>query len=109
MPSGYWVSTWRFCLPICCQCSNPWASTSNIKKGEGPVIHNPIRDASQVDRFHELEDLGSMHFVFDAVKLIRRDLPGNIPLLGFAGAPFTLASYAIEGGGGHEIISSPKE
>ena len=68
-------------------------------KGEGPVIHNPLLDPSHIDRFHEVEDVGCLEYVFDAVKLIRRQLPGNIPLLGFAGAPFTLASYAIEGGG----------
>lgn len=67
--------------------------------GEGPVIHNPVRDAAAIDSLRRLEDVSSMQFVFDAVRLIRRDLPANIPLLGFAGAPFTLASYAIEGGG----------
>lgn len=82
----------------------PMGIDLEYQKGEGPVIHNPIRDASQVDRFRELEDLGSLHFVFEAVKLIRRDLPADIPLLGFAGAPFTLASYAIEGGGSRNYL-----
>ncbi len=68
-------------------------------EGEGPVIHNPIRSASEVDRVKALDDVSSLSFVFDAVRLIRRDLPADIPLLGFAGCPFTLASYAIEGGG----------
>ena len=75
-------------------------------KGEGPVIHNPIRTASEVDRFRELEDVGSMSFVFDAVKLIRRDLPADIPLLGFAGSPFTLASYVIEGGSSKNYLAT---
>ncbi|MBC7820086.1 MAG: uroporphyrinogen decarboxylase, partial [Planctomycetaceae bacterium] len=66
--------------------------------GEGPVIHNPVRDAAGIDSLRRLEDVDSLKFVFDAVRLIRRDLPADIPLLGFAGAPFTLASYAIEGG-----------
>jgi uroporphyrinogen decarboxylase len=73
-------------------------------KGEGPVIHNPIRTGAEVDRIRELEDVGSLHFVFEAVQRIRRDLPADIPLLGFAGAPFTLASYAIEGGGSKNYI-----
>jgi uroporphyrinogen decarboxylase len=68
-------------------------------RGEGPVIHNPLRDSADVDRVKELNDVSDLHYVFDAVKLIRRDLPANIPLLGFAGAPFTLASYVIEGSG----------
>lgn len=75
-------------------------------KGEGPVIHNPIQSATEIDRLRELEDVGSLEFVFAAVKQIRRDLPANIPLLGFAGAPFTLASYAIEGGGSKNYIST---
>lgn len=68
-------------------------------QGEGPVIHNPVRDAAGIDGLRRLDDVSSLGYVFDAVRLIRRDLPANIPLLGFAGAPFTLASYAIEGGG----------
>lgn len=75
-------------------------------KGEGPVIHNRICSPADVDRFRELEDLGTLDFVFEAVRLIRRDLPPNIPLLGFAGAPFTLASYVIEGGGSKNYVST---
>ncbi len=67
-------------------------------KGEGPVIHNPIQDSSQVDRLTDIADMDCLDFVFQAVKLIRGELPADIPLLGFAGCPFTLASYAIEGG-----------
>jgi len=73
-------------------------------KGEGPIIHNPIRTASDVDRLREVENIEELGFVFEAVRLIRRDLPGDIPLLGFAGAPFTLASYVIEGGGSRHFI-----
>lgn len=73
-------------------------------KGEGPVIHNPIQSAAEVDRLRELEDVNSMDFVFEAVRQIRRALPADIPLLGFAGAPFTLASYAIEGGGSKNYV-----
>lgn len=70
----------------------------------GPVIGNPIREASDVDRIREVEDISSMHFVFETAKLVRKDLPADIPLLGFAGAPFTLASYAIEGGGSKNYV-----
>ena len=75
-------------------------------KGEGPVIHNPIHSPADVDRIRELEDVASLHFVFEAVRRIRRDLPADIPLLGFAGAPFTLASYAIEGGGSKNYVKT---
>lgn len=73
-------------------------------QGEGPVIHNPLRSPSDVERFRELKNVDDLGFVFDAVRLIRRDLPADIPLLGFAGAPFTLASYAIEGGGSRNYV-----
>src|SRR3712207_9438349 len=61
--------------------------------------HNPLRTARDADRVREVEDVNELDYVFRAVRLIRRDLPRDVPLLGFAGAPFTLASYAIEGGG----------
>lgn len=77
-------------------------------KGEGPVIHNPIQSAGDVDRLKRLEDLSSLEFVFDTVKLVRNDLPSDIPLLGFAGAPFTLASYAIEGGGSRNYLNTKR-
>jgi uroporphyrinogen decarboxylase len=68
-------------------------------KGEGPVIHNPVTQASDVDRVRRFEDPASLRYVFDAVASIRRALRPTLPLIGFAGAPFTLACYAIEGGG----------
>jgi len=73
-------------------------------QGEGPVIHNPLKSAADVDRVRTLEDLDSLHFVFDTVRQCRRELPADIPLLGFAGAPFTLASYVIEGSGSKNYV-----
>jgi uroporphyrinogen decarboxylase len=72
--------------------------------GEGPVIHNPVRESSEIDRVVELETAESLHFVIEAVRQTRRDLPANIPLIGFSGAPFTLASYVIEGGGSRSYL-----
>jgi uroporphyrinogen decarboxylase len=68
-------------------------------KGEGPVIHNPVRAAADVDRVQPMHDVASLDFVMQAVRSIRAALPPAMPLIGFAGAPFTLACYAIEGGG----------
>ena len=70
-----------------------------FSKGEGPVIHNPIHTAADVDRVKPLVDVSALDYVMTAVRLIRAALPPTIPLIGFAGAPFTLACYAIEGGG----------
>jgi uroporphyrinogen decarboxylase len=69
-----------------------------------PVIGNPVRSPGDVSRVREVEDLGALDFVFETVRRVRCDLPADIPLLGFAGAPFTLASYAIEGGGSRNYV-----
>ena len=76
----------------------PMGFDLEFAKGEGPVIHNPIRETSDVDRVIELESVESLHFVMETVAQTRNDLPDDMPLIGFAGAPFTLASYTIEGG-----------
>jgi len=86
----------------------PMGLDLEYQKGEGPVIHNPIQSADQVDRLKRLENVDSLHFVFDTVKLVREALPADIPLLGFAGAPFTLASYAIEGGGSRNYLHTKR-
>jgi uroporphyrinogen decarboxylase len=67
-------------------------------KGEGPIIHNPVRGASDLDRVRPLDQIEPLAFVIEAVKTIRSALAPATPLIGFAGAPFTLACYAIEGG-----------
>ena len=82
----------------------PMGMDLEFAKGEGPQIHNPVREPADVDRVLELESADALHFVMEAVRQTRADLPGNIPLIGFAGAPFTLASYAIEGGGSREFL-----
>ena len=73
-------------------------------RGEGPVIHNPLRAAKDVDRLIALDSMEPVDYVFQAIRLIRAALPADIPLIGFAGAPFTLASYAIEGGGSKNYV-----
>jgi uroporphyrinogen decarboxylase len=66
--------------------------------GEGPQIARPIRDAAAVERLPAADPVESLAYVLEAVRLVARALPAQVPLIGFAGAPFTLASYAIEGG-----------
>ncbi len=74
--------------------------------GDGPVIHNPIREPHDVDRIRGLDDPTQIAYVFDTVRETRRDLPESVPLIGFGGAPFTLASYAIEGGGSRQYLGT---
>ena len=64
--------------------------------GQGPVIRNPIRSGRAVDQLEE-EGPESQHFVYEAIRMALPALPPHIPLIGFSGAPFTLAAYAIEG------------
>jgi uroporphyrinogen decarboxylase len=67
-----------------------------IKPGVGPVIGDPVRDQRDVQRLRPLQP-GDVHYVTEAVTMLTREL-GAMPLIGFAGAPFTLASYLVEGG-----------
>ncbi|WP_068261295.1 uroporphyrinogen decarboxylase [Rubripirellula obstinata] len=76
--------------------------------GDGPVIHNPVREGADLSRVADLEDPSSLDFVYETVRQTRADLPENIPLIGFAGSPFTLASYAIEGGGSRQYTHTKK-
>ena len=82
----------------------PMGMDLEFAQGEGPVIHNPVREAADVDRVLELESVDALDFVMETVRQTRRDLPAHIPLIGFAGAPFTLASYAIEGGSSRNYL-----
>jgi uroporphyrinogen decarboxylase len=82
----------------------PMGMELEFAHGEGPLIHNPLRESSDVDRVVELESADALHFVMEAVRQTRADLPDHIPLIGFAGAPFTLASYAIEGGASRSYL-----
>jgi uroporphyrinogen decarboxylase len=66
--------------------------------GEGPHIANPLSRQADVERLPRVDPEADLGYVLEAVRLARAALPTNIPLIGFAGAPFTLASYAIEGG-----------
>jgi uroporphyrinogen decarboxylase len=74
-------------------------------KGEGPTIYNPIRTADDVERLRVLPPEETLGFTLEAIRLVRRELDARaVPLIGFSGAPFTLASYAIEGGGSRNRI-----
>ena len=67
-------------------------------RGEGPAIENPIQGEPDIDRLRSFEPREALAHVLEAIRMIKQELAGRVPLIGFAGAPFTLASYAIEGG-----------
>lgn len=82
----------------------PMGFDLEFAQGEGPLIHNPVREPGDVDRVVELESVESLSFVMETVKLTRAGISPKIPVIGFAGAPFTLASYAIEGGSSRNFL-----
>jgi uroporphyrinogen decarboxylase len=69
-----------------------------ISPDRGPVVDEPFRSATDLDRLRPLEPSTDVPYVADTIRLVRRDLPASVALIGFAGAPFTLASYLVEGG-----------
>jgi uroporphyrinogen decarboxylase len=75
---------------------DPMGASFEFAKGEGPVIHEPIASLAQIDRLRIIEPEASLDYVLSAIRLIKREV--KVPLIGFAGAPFTLASYLVEGG-----------
>ena len=76
----------------------PMGLPFDFVKGEGPQIERPIESPEDIDKLHVFEPREALSHVLDAIRLVQRELKGRVPLIGFAGAPFTLASYAIEGG-----------
>src|SRR5207248_10922309 len=88
--------------------TEPLGLDLEFAKGEGPVIHNPVRAAEDVKRLREVEDVSSLSYVFDAIRLTRRELRPDLPLIGFCGAPFTLASYICEGGGSKNYVNTKR-
>jgi uroporphyrinogen decarboxylase len=73
---------------------------------EGPVIENPIRGAADVEALRMIDPEAELRFTLEAIRLVCRELNGKVPLIGFAGAPFTLASYLVEGSGSRHYIQT---
>jgi uroporphyrinogen decarboxylase len=82
----------------------PMGLELEFAQGEGPVIHNPVREPADVDRVRELDSVAELDFVMQTVRATRAGLDQRIPVIGFAGAPFTLASYVIEGGASRNYL-----
>jgi uroporphyrinogen decarboxylase len=82
----------------------PMGFQLEFTQGDGPVIHNPIRQPKDIDRVTTLEKIDPLQFVPDTVRATRAALPERIPVIGFSGSPFTLASYMIEGGSSRNYV-----
>jgi uroporphyrinogen decarboxylase len=82
----------------------PMGLRFDFVKGEGPSVENPVRTAADVERLTPFEPRASLAHVLETITLLRRELAGRVPLIGFGGAPFTLAAYAIEGGPSRDYL-----
>jgi uroporphyrinogen decarboxylase len=86
----------------------PMGLQFEFAKGEGPVIHNPISTEKDVDAVRVFSPEEDLQFVSRSIQHVVKELDGNTPLIGFAGAPFTLASYIIEGGYSRHFLKTRK-
>jgi uroporphyrinogen decarboxylase len=86
----------------------PMGLALSFEAGEGPVIANPIRTAGDVAALGPVRPEADLGFVLESIGQARTALAGEVPLIGFAGAPFTLASYAIEGGGSRNYVETKR-
>ena len=83
----------------------PWAMGLGLEfvEGEGPRFASPVRSAADIDRLGSPDPEDDLGFVMDAIRAVRPELDGNVPLIGFAGSPWTLATYMIEGAGSRDF------
>jgi uroporphyrinogen decarboxylase len=78
----------------------------SFAKNMGPVIGNPVRTRADIDAIRVINPEEDVPYLLEAIKLVKKELNEKIPLIGFAGAPFTLASYIIEGGGSKNYLNA---
>jgi uroporphyrinogen decarboxylase len=86
----------------------PMGVELSFSSGDGPVIGSPIRRAADVERLRLIEPEEDVPFVLEAIRLVRAELEDKVPLIGFSGAPFTLASYLIEGGASRHFLETKR-
>ncbi|HEX9631579.1 MAG TPA: uroporphyrinogen decarboxylase [Gemmatimonadales bacterium] len=86
----------------------PLGLSLEFTAGEGPVIRNPVRTARDVAALRAVDAETDLGHVLEAVRLVRAELAGRVPLIGFAGAPFTVASYIVEGGASRHFLETKK-
>jgi len=79
-----------------------------FSEGEGPRFRKPVRSRADVVKLHVPDPEQELGYVMDAIRLIRRELNGQVPLIGFAGSPWTLATYMIEGGSSRDFALSKR-
>jgi uroporphyrinogen decarboxylase len=78
-----------------------------FEEGEGPKFERTLQQEADIKKL-EIQDMAKLHYVFDAVSQIRKTLDGRVPLIGFSGSPWTLATYMVEGKGGKDFLTIKK-
>jgi uroporphyrinogen decarboxylase len=84
----------------------PMGAPFSFEKGEGPVVHAPVRSHEDVAKLRVIDPQEGLGYIAQSIKLLKKELP--VPLIGFAGAPFTLASYLVEGGKSRDFQKTKK-
>ena len=75
-----------------------------LNEGVGPRFERPLRSANEVEKLPEVEVETQLNYVMEAIRMTRRELEGKVPLIGFGGSPWTLATYMVEGGGSRDFV-----
>jgi uroporphyrinogen decarboxylase len=76
----------------------PMGAPFAFTETDGPVVHHPLREHADVERLRAFDPHEDLGYVLETIRTLRQELAGKVPLIGFAGAPFTIASYLVEGG-----------
>jgi len=84
----------------------PMGTGLEFTAGDGPVVPRPVKDIKDVERLRPVDAEEDLGFVGDAIRIVRQEISGKMPLIGFAGAPFTLCSYMIEGGKSRDFTAT---
>lgn len=86
----------------------PMGHAFDFIEGDGPKIFHPIRGPEDIARLRAVDPQRGLGYVLDAIRLVRRELDGRVPLIGFGGAPFTLGSYLLEGGKSASFVKTKR-
>jgi uroporphyrinogen decarboxylase len=79
-----------------------------FREKQGPIFPTPIRDRAAVDKLGIPDPEDDLGYVMDTIRILRKELEGRVPLIGFSGAPFTLATYLVEGGSSKNYINTKR-
>jgi uroporphyrinogen decarboxylase len=80
----------------------------DFHEGRGPVLNPPVRTEQDLEKLHSIDPDADVSFILETIRILRKELSGKVPLIGFSGAPFTLATYMIEGGTSKSFVNTKR-